>query len=107
PRVVEKYSRSHALAKGYEVGNRFVDRIGRFLPPKRIRVPIDERLVPAIEGSRLVAEAEIVLVFRRSHEGTEGRAVPLDGSSRHLFDEWMPLQIRDTQLHRVSAHRDV
>jgi len=72
PGVVEQHAESMAGAKGHEVGNAFVERVGGFLIAIGIGVPQSESLVAAIEGSGLIAEAEVMLIERHGLADTEG-----------------------------------
>ena len=75
PGVVEKNSVTASSVDGEKKRNALVERVGRFLRAD-VGVPEREGLLAAIEGSGLVAEAEVVLVA--GHLAGDGEAAELE-----------------------------
>jgi hypothetical protein len=85
--VVEEEAAGDAFAEGHDEGDGFVDGVGGFLPAVGVGVPVGEGFVAAVEGAGLVAEAEVVLVFRGLFVDAELGAVELDGAGGEVVGD--------------------
>ena len=76
PGVVEKHTERSAVADMQEKRNALVNRVGRLLPPKGIRVPHGKGFTCTIERSRLVPQPEEVIIILPLLADGEAIAIP-------------------------------
>src|ERR1700735_3343316 len=84
--IVEEDAEGASGAVVDEKGNALVDGVGGLLPAKGVGVPHGEGSARAIEGARLITEAEEVGIDRLLLVDDEAGAAPLDGPGILLKD---------------------
>src|SRR6202000_3413468 len=71
PGIIQQNAARQARPIGDEERNAFVNRVGRFLKPVRVRIPIRKSFVAPIKRSGLITQAEIMLIERHGFRDTE------------------------------------
>ena len=107
PRVVEKNTRSHTLAKRHEVG-KSICKSGQSTPAIRKASRYSRsvnRLSAAIVRSGLVAVPEVVFLGRSLQVAGNRRSVVLDGPTRQVLSDPHGPRDRSLKAERIFADR--
>ena len=88
------------LLKADEKRNRLVDRVVRFLPAKKVRIPHRVGVIAAVHRAGFVAETEITLLGRHSLPGVDVRAVPSHRQGRLVGKKNIACRVRESDQQR-------
>ena len=103
PGVVEKNSVTVRSVDGEKKRNALVERVGGFLR-SHVGVPESQSLLAAIEGSSLVAKAEVVLVAGHLARDGEAAELELHGAANGVGGDDFSAEIADDDTERIALH---
>ena len=94
--VVEEDAPGCAIVQPHNEGNRFVERVGGFLPAVGVCVPHCEGAIAAVHRPSLVAEAIIILAGRHALPNVDSRPVPSHRQRGFIGKECLPGGVEKT-----------
>ena len=106
--IVEENAVRDAFPQADKERDGFVERVGRFLPAKFIRVPVGEGAVAAVHGAGFVAETIVVLIGRHFFPDVNPWTIPGHGQAGLVGEQHVSGSIgkRDEQRRFCNGHMD-
>ena len=85
--VVKENAVSQAAAQSDKEGNGFVERVGGFLPPEFVSVPVGKSAVAAVHWPGFVSKTIVIFIGRHFLPDMNTRAIPGHGPARLVGEQ--------------------